>query len=156
MICWCCFPAWALAWLPSPGLLASGRSGSRQDDSSQGRGKHAAAGTDLCSLPTPAGGRPISVFFSWGGRVCRGSHSWSLTGNRCGWGGWHRVLRDCGMVRAGAGWEKSTTTLRWGQREELCPVLSSPKALKDNGGVLSQSLLPACDILREKHKGPGE
>lgn len=49
----------------------------------------------------------------------------------------------------GAGQEKSTTPLHWGQREELWPAGKT-------GGVLPQSLLAAWDFLGEKHKGPGE
>ena len=61
-------------------------------------GKQSAAGTDHPrATPTPRReAKPILVFFSWRAGPAGGSHSWSLTGNRCsgeqGEGKW-RVLK---------------------------------------------------------------
>lgn len=69
---------------------------SRQLPSAEG--KQSAAGTDHPrATPTPRReAKPVLVFFSWRAGLVGGSHSWSLTGNRCsgeqGEGKW-RVLK---------------------------------------------------------------
>lgn len=123
-------------------------------------GKHSAAGIDHPrAIPTPCSeAKPIRVFFSWGAGLAGGSHSWSLTGNRCGGeggggGGGFSGGGCCAGQSSGAGEIKQPLSTVGGGRVQgdsrhSKPLLLALQRLLTAGGsgraTSPSALCPAC------------